>query len=464
MNLVILLLYLAVLSLPGNVFFVVRWPAAYLNGHFIDYLAPKLYLSQLLIWLLWLASVLLTRGKTHKTPIFASLQKLMSSKLAKLALFLLLVMIGQSFWRQDWAMLSWWFNLITGPIFFGLWVWRHRSLIHRHFWKAIILSTSWQSLLGIQQYIRQESLLPYWAGGEPLFSPQANLATSAWKTEHWLLPYGGSPHPNILAGWLVIGIIAGFIYWYIHKRHYVWLVIAVGWQALCLWWTESITAYLSLLIFFWLWLWLLLNRRPIFGFFSTKRHRLYLIGAVFLSQLFWLTWPQMLSLINTEWLNHASIYSQKSVADMSEIQLSIWRRGHLLQESILNFLAKPWGISLKDYFQTVWLAETDYLGGRFLQPVHHSGLLALTIYGLWVIFLFLIILYIVQKKYSIVFLIWLAIAPIFNLDHYLLSLISGQYQLIIYLLIFMTITNQKYHNKSLNRILSNKQLTSQKHH
>lgn len=418
---------IAIFVLPSNLFKVWRLPDAYLAGHFIDYLAPKLYLSQLIIWFLWLITLLTTRGRAHLKANFGRLKSSAYFALGLCALTILHFLI----WR-DLSTVWWILGFLAGPFLLLVWILVFPALQKYWLWWSLLTAATIQAIIGIQQYITQSSWLGYDLLGEATFLPNQGLAVSNFSsTVHWL-PYGTTPHPNVLAAWLVIGILSAFFLWYINNIKSWLIVISTGLIGLCLWWTESWTAWLSLPILLGSWLIIRAGWLERFGLFSAK---IVAVSLICLIQLIWLS--------SHLWLT--SLTSQ--LDDKLLNNTSIERRIHL-QVNAINYLEEnPAGTSLTKYYQSVYQAEQNYTGTRFLQPVHHAGLYFVIVMGVWTIIVLLLFVYLVHNIYSLYFLISLAVLPIFNLDHYLLSLLSGQYILILLLCYFVILTYRYRHYK-----------------
>ncbi len=425
----LILFYITIFSLPWNLFKVWRVESAYVNGHFIDYLAPKIYISQLLLWLLWAWTLLSTRGQDCLRAIFPL------KRFVAVATLLVTGILGwQTLFLRDISFFIWWFVLVTGPLLLGLWIWlfSHEFLgknLYNRVLFALCTTTTFQSLLGITQYATQTSQTPYWLFGEPLFAPYRNLAISNFNHVQLALPYGTTPHPNILASWLLIGMWSTIILWYISKKRHALLVIFFFFQSLCLWLTESWTAWMSLPILLWTTWFIYSGLSDRFGFSSFKRG---VLAAVLLTHSLWISlWLWLPPL--AKWMPLESV--------------SILRRSHLEEVTLRALQGHPWGINLANYFQLVFQAETSFIGSHFLQPVHHAGLFLVIYLGLWSILLFILFFIFAQKHYSMSIILFLSILPIFNLDHYLLSLISGQYVLFYICIIIVFLTNLSRHYK-----------------
>lgn len=417
-----MLFYITIFLLPTNLFRVWRPADAYLAGHFIDYLAPKLYLSQLAIGSLWLFTLLSTRGRAHLWAHFPFLRRA-----AVLLVSLSCFVVAHFLWWQDLSVVWWSLTFLTGPVALGLWlvlfpVWRTVGL-----WRSLLVATTFQASVGLYQTWWQKSVGGFWFLGEPSFGPERGLALSHWGAATYL-PYGTTPHPNVLAAWIITGILSLNIIVYINKKMTLFEIMAAVILGVALWFTESWTAWLTLPLFLasgpvvrWL-----EQRR--FGLSSVKKGAL---GLVIMSQVIWLSWPYW-------WSSPATLPGLAPE--------SITRRVHLQRKALELLQEHPWSYSLKNTYQSVFEAETRYSGTRFLQPVHHAGLYIVIVFGICSILLLSFFMYFDQKYYPLVFLVFLGASPIFNLDHYLTSLLSGQYILLFVLAYFAFLTKRLDHN------------------
>ena len=420
----LIILYVTILSLAWNLFKIWRISMAYINGHLVDYLAPKLYLNQLLVWFLWGWTLVTARGQGLTAVNFR--QMIFGHKFSFL-LFLLLFVLPLV--KQDVFLFLWITNFISGPLLLFIWLRffakkllgkTYRLQLHQ----ILIFSSTFQALIGLSQFALQKSQTPYLFFGEPLFAPHHGLAVSSLSPTQLFLPYGTTPHPNILAAWIITGMLATIIYWYIDKKKNAFLIISFFLQSLVLWLTESWTAWLSFFLLIWITWFISKKKHTRFGFSSFKKS---LLALIFIAQVAWLSLP---------------IWLPQIAKPLPLEETSISRRIQLEEVTLQALRKNYFGVQLDTYFQTVYQAESSFIGTRFLQPVHNSPLFLVIVLGYCTILLIIIFIAREHKYYPLFFILLLALSPFFNLDHYLLSLISGQYILVLLLIYFSFLTNE----------------------
>jgi O-antigen ligase len=221
------------------------WPDfTIISGIRIDYLSPTIYLTDILIVLLfavWLLQALSLRTKTRNSNIetrdnvqktkflksmsvyipfvfrsfeFVSDFGFRASSLLigrwKTTLFVALLIVGIALSARPLAGLYGLIKLFE----FGFFAWiTSRILINTNIFNKTIITYSFgmlvQSLLAIAQFYNQGSLggLLYYIGERSFTSQTPGIANASLNGALLLRPYGTLPHPNVLAGYLLVGII-----------------------------------------------------------------------------------------------------------------------------------------------------------------------------------------------------------------------------------------------------------------
>lgn len=116
---------------------------------------------------------------------------------------------------------------------------------------ALVFGLAWNGILAGQQAALQGSVGGLWAslGEFPISVTQPRVSVVQAEGVRWLRPYGLLPHPNMLAGFFVIALMAGAA-WLTNPDWRRWLTggaaVVVGLWGLLL--TFSRGAYLSLLV------------------------------------------------------------------------------------------------------------------------------------------------------------------------------------------------------------------------
>ncbi len=183
--------------IPSNLFLKLNTASAYINGLLVDYLIPKLYLSDifiLILLLLWLIKVIINKKKIiFKTSYFYLPSILVS-----------LIIVRQIFTPYPLAAAWYLFRLIE----IGLLAWflsTHKKFFQKSaVYLTIIFTTLFQSGLALWQFLTQQSLLGFNFFGEPNLSNSIGLAKDMWWKTGRILPYATTAHPNILGGALAI--------------------------------------------------------------------------------------------------------------------------------------------------------------------------------------------------------------------------------------------------------------------
>lgn len=403
------LLALIILWLPLNLFYVLQRQNAYVHGLLVDYLLPRLYLSDIPLLLLLFLSCL--EAQINKIKGFFANLYTKRNLLVGLLLAILLI-VRQFFTPKTTAALWYSFKLLEIAWFFYF-LNNHQQLLKKLVVKlALWLSLLIQALLGLYQYFSQANLLPYHLLGETNFSRSIGLAKDIWWQTGRILPYGSTAHPNILGGFLVVFWLilylqqreqfkTGQFHW---LKSLFWLVITLL-VGLTLVLTQSISAILSLII----------------GLFvlhclSTPHQRQHWAKYFFLA---WLTLPFLLQL----------------GAQFFPALPSISRRALFNSAALKMIYVNPWwgtGLNQFTYYLENFSQRTELM--RFVQPAHHLGLLWLAETGLLGL-LVLIWLFKSLKKNNSKFVVPLMILmPIAALDHYLLTQQSGLLLLVISLI------------------------------
>ncbi len=383
----LILICLLIFFIPANLFLKFVTPQAYVNGLLIDYLLPKLYASDLIIFVL-----LAMEGKAFSkrqllwiglTVVFFCLQFTSSKPLASI----------------------WYFAKILEMLGLLVFLIEQSSLFNTKAVNYCLAATLlFQSFIGIYQFQTQRSFFPsYIFFGEPNLSHRLLLAKGSFNGIEKILAYGTTAHPNILGGFIVVSILMLLWRWKIFRAKEK---IAFGSIMLvslyALWATQCISAIMALVVGIIVFKMapVLKTRRNFFILFAT----LFFISPIvifFLSQKF----PDNLSFTRRQALNQAAF--------------SIILHNPLKGIGLNNFTA---------------VAEQYHPSDeviRFTQPVHNVGLLWLAETGIFgTVWLMITLKLVARRSVQLAFIILL---PILALDHYIISQQTG-----ILLLIFLS--------------------------
>ncbi len=378
----LLLFFLVVFTLSLNLFYKVSLNGAYVHGLLIDYLIPKIYLAEfflipfLIIELKQLKKIKLSSSLCFLLLIFLIRQLLSNSALAALTHLIHI------------AEICLFFQVIKNEPIFRTKTGEKFSL------GAMFAVVIFQSLIAIYQFIFQKSLLNYHLLGETNLHDLANITKAQFFFGERILPYGTLPHPNILAGLIVIFSILILQKIKGCKKTQIALIINV---LLIIYLTQSVTALLTICLFL---VYLLIDRLKI---------KIAMITLIY--YFFLLILPYSLSQITNKEITKDSI--TRRVA-LNQVALTIFEKNVLFGVGINNF-------TLEAEKNTTNLVSKEIV--RFVQPVHNLLFLILSEGGLLLMTIILIFIYEARiDNFAKKTMILLAIA---SLDHYLISQFSG---------------------------------------
>ena len=337
------LFYLILFLLPTNLAKHFPLSSSYVSGILVDYLIPTVYLTDILI--ISLLAIWLLSG--YKKP----------KQLALLILLLPSVIFAHSLIPAAYKFLK-----ILEFSLFGLWIYQHKKLIELDkVIKALSAAVLFQSLLAIGQWLRQGSLFGYWFFGEqPYNAASAGIDKIIWFDGSLKIPpLGTFPHPNVLAGFLVISLT--LILYQFLKGPFLRSKAGPYW----------ITFYLSSTF---------LGLITLFLTFSLSAWLAFLLITV--PSLLLLIYPKIKALMISSGLILIVLSLSLRFSFLAP-ESSFSRRSQLNKISWQMFLNHPLsGIGLNNF--TVSMEKYGYVTAttRFLQPVHNIYLLILSETGL----------------------------------------------------------------------------------
>lgn len=400
-----LLISALIFAIPSNLFLILTEKSAYIHGLRIDYLLSKFYLSDIIILLL---TTWLFFSKQIKIP-----QLKLSKKVWLISVTILFLL----------------FQLLTkSPLIVGWQIFKIIEIL----WLVFILNILWpklkpafillsanlamifQSIIGLLQFFNQKSVAGYWLLGEPNLAKQIGMAKQVIFGQNFILPYGTTPHPNVLGGFITIVLILNFLFLLKKKPEKSLLVFLSSTSVLgliTLFLTNSWSAgfsllFASLLIFF----------KPNIKNLLFISISIWLIATIFITKVNLFVKTTDPSLVRRQYLNQAAI---KMIVDHP-----------LLGVGLNNFT-----IQVEKYSPTREVV-------RFTQPAHNTPLLLWSEIGL--VGTALILFWFRKSGAS-----WLkpltmtctAILPILILDHYLYTLQVGNLLFAVLLVSFKSFLN-----------------------
>jgi len=429
-----LLFQLTIFLIPTNLAYHFYVSESYISGILSDYLIPRIYLSDIPI--LILLFIWLTKQKLTKQKLLKYLKK--PNSLLLLFCFLLVGIRGLLSTRPLAA--TWfWFKLIELFLFF-LWIKIHafkkwKAKIRNLITLPLALALIFQSLLALYQFTTQRSLVGYPLLGEPTLIINQNIAKTTLFGSLRIIPYGTNPHPNILAGFISIGLISLFLLSRGEKtkKPYHNLLKATTYffsiPALLL--TQAASAWLALLFA------ILLISLALQASTSPKKLLTTFTSAIIISVIFLLL-PTTSKLHQTFQLPYDSS--------------SITRRIQLSNIALTAFAHMPiFGIGLNNFTAVMQNYGTITGTTRFFQPVHSIYLLWLTETGLIGTLPVIYLLWQKRKtiRYSLFTIPFAMILLIGLVDHYPLTLQQGQ----LLLVLSIALASTPYQNLNVKRDL-----------
>lgn len=208
------------------------WPDwSFYYGVRIDYFSPTIYLTDLLVGLIFLIDL----------PKIVRDFKL--KNLAKLAIIVSLVFLNVFYSYSPSLTLYKWIKILEiGFVVF--WIAKRIKNKELHIFAYILLMPIfYESILLSWQFINQASIggLWYWIGERHFISTTIGIANTIIFGELVLRPYGTLPHPNVLGGFLAV-CLSYIVYYFPWKRTFFpyisriipALIIAIGFGCLFL--------------------------------------------------------------------------------------------------------------------------------------------------------------------------------------------------------------------------------------
>ncbi len=404
LNLFTVLIAGLIFILPSNLFYKLWEQTAYSQGLLIDYLIPKIYLSDILI--LAVFGVFCAKNCQDLKQKF-TIRKI-RTWLVPLALFSLLL-IRQLFTPHP-IIAYWTVGKLTLFIVLA-WIITHvQALFEQKHWVVIkyslVLTIVFQALLAIFQSHYQQPLFGYLFLGEPNIAQPVGIAYSVNNLgQQRVLPYGTTAHPNVLAG---IAVIYFWMYWQIKKKtsqvKYELILSSLLTCAvlMILALTHSLTAWFGLA-----WV-LLLHFRKI----TDKDFLFAIIFSILIIPVFIFIFDQLSPSID-----------------------SFSRRNWLIAEAATMFSRNPvFGVGMTQFTTQLSPIGQSLNGPAFIQPAHHifwlwlaeTGILGVTL----IIYLFRKLSSTNQQHIKYIFTL---LVGFISLDHYLLTHQAG---LLLLVLIF----------------------------
>lgn len=397
---IVVLFWATLLTLPAHWFWSWQPVWAYWHGGLVDYWVPKVAVSMVALTALWIFSVPAAWKRPRVMPHFRSFFLPSRYWIAiLLILFLTLNAVGAA---RPYVSLVFWGQLLAGPV--SLWWWlRLHPASRRWLATGVIAAVFLQALIGLFQMLAQRPLIgEYWFWGEVSARVFPHLTTSTILPWHWVLPRGTTAHPNVLAGWLVLGLL---LLWRQRRRLTRSQLVILGTIfAVVLLGTESVSAWITLGI--------------VLLYQASKHHTWLRHGILVATMVMALT----LTLVLAAYGSHSP-------------HLSLSRRGTLLSTALAAGVSWQ-GMGPLHHISTTADALLPGTGIFYAQPVHSVPVALLLDFGLCILFLLSLFIILEYKMYTYIHWLFLLSLPIFSLDHFGLTILSGQFLLFLFFVFF----------------------------
>ena len=341
--------YLLVFLLPTQIAFHF-WPAsAFVFGIRVDYLAPSVYLTDILFLILfgvWFSGHhknFLSLINKHKTLIL---------------LFLLIAVINIVFSFSVLPTVYKWIKTIEMAAF-AFYVWARRDIFgSRAVYESLYLSLIFFSLIGIAQFFKGGTLggILYYMGERSFSLSTPGIALVSLWGRSFLRAYSTLPHPNAFAGFLGAGML--ILWGHYSKKSFSkkipgLVIISLGFLL-----TFSLAAFLTAILCAAVY-WMYLKK------FFTKSNLFLFVLAFFLVSL--------LLPVVSGWLQSLGITYGESVSqrlDLAVVSGSIISHRFLVGSGLNTFIIEEArGVLTNSHY---WL----------LQPVHNIYLLVMSEVGI----------------------------------------------------------------------------------
>lgn len=401
-----LLLALILFLAPAHFFFGLSESAAFVNGLRVDYLIPKLFAVDIAIVLFLLIKA------THIKPIEA-LKRLGRGYKKHLILHSLALLLGLGILANT-VVLSpvgggWYAAELVLLLLFMISLFYQRRSQNSWQLAAFAAAAAFQAGIGIAQFIRQQSVFGYQLLGEPNLSQLIGFSKVVIQGRELVLPYGTTPHPNILGGFLAIYVIG---MWSLLLRR-----PKAGKLAKFLVAIVSIFSIIGLILTF-----------------SASAWLIFILGGSLLLLSYFKKIPSIIPKKQTllTLLIAAAVVAAPIIIALAAWQIpgqdSLTRRDYLGRAALAMLTDNPVaGVGLNSFTVRLERYSSQREVVRFIQPAHHVGLLWLAETGIAGLLLFAISAWLIfkSKLWPQILLGAAILLPAIVLDHYLLSMHQG---------------------------------------
>ena len=354
--------YFFIILLPWQTRLI--WQDASLNGYVWEYGRFSLYGTELLLWLILFCYGFWLIKTRHLVRLNFNQFIQQLKKPAALIYWLIVLFFIIAGWSVVWSLdreLAYysWFRLLAAGAMLSL------ILTFKFSFKKI--AASWVAGAAIQgvfaswQFFSQYVFANKWLGLAEHLPTVPGAIILQTDSERWLRAYGSLPHPNILAGFLVIAVLFLLYLAFIAEKASQRVFVLVGLVAIipALFFSFSRSAWLALifsLVVLGFWLWRHKNYFWQSSFFKILFLILIMVGVLGGS----LYQPLLTRITGEQDLEAASI----------ELRLAFTKQAlELIKADWL------WGQGIGNYTLAVWQKIDASWPGYYYQPVHNIYLL-----------------------------------------------------------------------------------------
>ena len=435
-----ILVGIIIFLVPTNFFLKFFEGGAYVNSLRVDYLIPKLYLSDILILAILFIWLLNSRKKFHSC--LQNTVKFLQKKYWLVTLFAL-IFIRQLLTAYPISSVVYLLRIIELGLFANFLIENKKKIESDLIEKFVLATLLFQSSVAVFQFMAQKSIFGYFLLGEPNLNNYIGISKTALFGVEKILPYGTSAHPNVLGGVLALYLIyiLSRVEWKFKKMKWRFKLelflnnIIISMAIIALFLTQSVSAIVTFVLglsFIIFQKYSKKNKKILQKRLTLKNIAFLTLGLIFISvislSLLAKKYPENQSINRRNYLNSAAI-------DMARNNIFV-------------------GVGLNNFTSEVENFSNNREIVRFVQPTHNVFLLFIAEAGLLgIIFLVLLINMSSHKKHSKIFQLqkifknknknwwWIVVLlPIALLDHYLLSLNAGML-LLVFSTVFLSESN-----------------------
>lgn len=404
--------------LPSNVFLTFPTGAEYVGGLRVDYLIPKLFLTDLVVMAIIVSFLIWKRHRVR--PLCTQL----CQTTHRWWLIILTSIIILFILRQFFAPIPLISSSTLTRLVFGSCLMLIIANVREHISRTVLIWTLsvtvlFQAGISWYQWVSQTSVAGFHFLGEPNLSHPLGLAKSVWFGQERIIPYGTTAHPNVLAGVIAVYTVAILMQLFTKKRTNPELALGIilgGISITTIGLLQSVSAMLAIAV-------------GLAILASSK-----LLAKREATLLYVKAWQFWFVVVTTSVICAVFLFATSLVAVKND---SVFRRAILNSAAIELVMKQPLlGTGLSNFTNSLDHAVSrEKVIVPFLQPAHNIFILSLAEVGL-LGFCALVALAQLVRQTQIddmklgwfsrkIPLLYLVLLPIAVLDHYLLTIQSG---------------------------------------